>query len=346
MKGYVSLSVRLLINVESLNGVESVGNLSRHRTVPIVIAERDQQGNVTGYSVRFVPAVSGESLAHGYQSELVDIAKKMNLPLGIYSSRKEFLKFADDDIMKREGFTNVPSKEDEIRKYEAKIMLKDIVADIGGFLYAGKYAVKRSSCFSFSYMIPAVDEIEGSAMEAQFHVRFSPSELAKQAPYNVEVGSAVYTFTFGLNISRIGVLSTEYGDKDTELEKKLSDTRSDRVKAALIALENFLTNLSFGAKKLRFDPNIKRLSAVAAVSRDSVFVVSSGNSRNYIKETIDRVNAYKDAMKSLTGKDVEIKLIVFDDENALNGVDIPDYVVKVNTLEELAKKISEYFITS
>lgn len=46
-------TVRFLVNVESLNGVESVGNLTRHRTAPVVLRSS------SGYVVRYVPTVSG-----------------------------------------------------------------------------------------------------------------------------------------------------------------------------------------------------------------------------------------------------------------------------------------------
>lgn len=72
----ISGSVRFLVNVESLNGVESVGNLSRHRTAPIVT--RKSTGE---YVIRYVPVISGESLAHAYQMALVEIAEKMGLPV-------------------------------------------------------------------------------------------------------------------------------------------------------------------------------------------------------------------------------------------------------------------------
>jgi CRISPR-associated protein Csa2 len=67
---YVSVSARILMNVEAVNMAETVGNISRHRKAPVVVASK--QG---GISVVYVPAVSGESLAHHYQRLLASIAQ-------------------------------------------------------------------------------------------------------------------------------------------------------------------------------------------------------------------------------------------------------------------------------
>jgi len=101
---FLSISFRLLMNLESLNSVESIGNLVRHRTAPIVIPTDN------GYAIRFVPAVSGESLAHAYQLCLVDEAKRLNLPLTEESERGEFLKFADDNLLEKYGRTKTKKR--------------------------------------------------------------------------------------------------------------------------------------------------------------------------------------------------------------------------------------------
>jgi len=165
---FLSASFRILVNVESLNSVESVGNVSRHRSVPIVIPYDN------GYTIRYVPAVSGESIAHGFQSLLVDVALRENLPVSEFSRRKEFLKFSEDAYL--EGI-EPPKDYDDIRRFEVDVMLKDIVADVGGFLYAGNIPVKRTSRFQVGYMLPALEDVtNAAALEAQFHVRFLQSK--------------------------------------------------------------------------------------------------------------------------------------------------------------------------
>ncbi|MEM2841665.1 MAG: DevR family CRISPR-associated autoregulator, partial [Candidatus Bathyarchaeia archaeon] len=144
--GFISVAVRVLMNLESLSGVETVGNLARHRTAPIVMPSGE------GYTIRFVPVLSGESLAHSYQELLVQEAKSRKLPIGEYSSRLEFLKFADEHIMSEEKI-DPPKNEKDIRRAEVDVLLKDYVADVGGFLYAGRKGspIKRTSCFQVGY---------------------------------------------------------------------------------------------------------------------------------------------------------------------------------------------------
>ncbi len=323
MKGFISIATRGIINIESLSGIETVGNLSRHRTAPIVVSTSN------GYEIRFVPVLSGESLAHFYQELLVEEAKKYNLPVGIRSQRFEFLKYSDEDLLKEEGI-NPPANENEIRAREVSIMLKDFIADVGGFLYAGAIPIKRTSCFQVGYAIPALHDIQAASLEAQFHVRFSPSQLDKQKPYNVEIGSAVYTFTFNLDLNRIGDPSTIFGRENEEQEKQLANQRQNRVKAALVALAKFYSSLAFGAKRSRFLPNIELLSAVASYSPSLNFVVSPGNSKEYIKRTKERADRMISILQKLN-QNATIHVAAFDNENASQGVNIPVF----NTIEGL-----------
>ncbi|PMP91792.1 MAG: type I-A CRISPR-associated protein Cas7/Csa2, partial [Caldisphaera sp.] len=128
---FVSISLRYLVNMESLNGIESVGNISRHRVAPMIIPTNNE------YSVKYVPAVSGESIAHAYQMLLVDEALKKGLPVGKRSKLGELLKYTDDDLLKEENISK-PENYNDARRFEVDVMLKDIVSDIGGFMYTGK----------------------------------------------------------------------------------------------------------------------------------------------------------------------------------------------------------------
>lgn len=280
----ISGSVRFLVNVESLNGVESVGNLSRHRTAPIVT--RKSTGE---YVIRYVPVISGESLAHAYQMALVEIAEKMGLPVTHRTKQGELIKFANDDVLKEENIAS-PKDEKDARRFEVDVMLKDVVADVGGFMYAGKNPVRRSSKFSVGYMIPSLktDEIPAQ-LEAQFHVRYSVvSSKDEQAIYNVEVGSALYTVSFLLDDGLIGVPSNPgKADKEDELLR----TRGARVEASVRALYHLLTG-NFGAKRSRFLPQLELKSAVLTVT-DFPFVVEPGHSDDYIKLSHERAERAK-----------------------------------------------------
>ncbi len=349
MKGFLSTSFRLLVNVESLNGIESIGNLSRHRTVPIVVREQN------GYEIRYVPAISGESVAHAFQALLVESAKNKGLPVGHFSSRGELLKFTADEIMKQEGVTP-PVDSQDARRAEIEIMLKDVVCDVGGFLYAGNVPIKRTSRFQVGYMIPALDDIKASALEAQFHVRHAPSLIKTPAsekkaeetkeprgptPYNVEVASAVYTLSFNIDIDGISRPSTQYG-KRIDAEKKLDEEREERIKATLMAFTNLLLNMSYGAKRSRFLPTITPLAGVAAVSSSGMFSVSPGNSRKFIEDSVTRKNNYLEALKHLAKPPV-IDLIAFSKEDGSEHI---VGVEKTGSLEEMIKKLIRRILDS
>jgi CRISPR-associated protein Csa2 len=329
---FLSISFRLLMNLESLNSVESIGNLVRHRTAPIVIPTDN------GYAIRFVPAVSGESLAHAYQLCLVDEAKRLNLPLTEESERGEFLKFADDNLLEKYGVQK-PKSEGQIRRAEVQILLRDVVCDIGGFLYAGEFPIKRTSLFQVGYMIPALRDVKATALETQFHVRHAPSSMKQyQAPYNVEVGSAVYTFTFTMSFDYVAKPMTAFGEKDEEGEKELMRQKDARVKAAVAALSSFIILLPFGAKKSRFMPNLEYLSAVAACCEGASFLVSPGNDRLFVKETVERAREFVSLMEKIKGARPELKLVSLDREGAAEGL---DGVEVVKSPEAFARRIVE-----
>lgn len=276
----ISGSFRFLINTESLNGVESVGNLTRHRTVPVVLKTS------TGYLVRYVPAISGEALAHAYQAALVDIAKKNNLPVGFYSSKYDFIKFATNDVLKDEHI-DPPKSIDDIRRFEVDVMVKDIVADVGGFMYAGDIPVRRTSRIKFGYMIPALmgDEIPAQ-LESQFHVRYS---VKGQMIYNVEVSSALYVMSFSLDEDLIAVPSTE--GKKVNKEDELNKERGERIKAAIEALY-FVLSGNFGGKRSRFLPSMKLMSGVVSVT-NFPFIPEPGHTNDYIVTTVNRLEKAK-----------------------------------------------------
>jgi len=330
---FLSASFRLLVNVESLNSVESVGNVSRHRSVPVVVPYD------SGYTIRYVPAISGESIAHGYQSLLVDIALREGLPVGVYSRRKEFLKFSEDTYLKDEGI-EPPKDHDDITRFEVDVLLKDIVADVGGFLYAGDIPVKRTSRFQVGYMLPALEDVtNAAALEAQFHVRFLLSKPSKsteqeaarlgQIPYNIEAASALYTFTFNLDIDGIGVPVNTFGKADQKKEEELAKQRVARRKAALKALALFVSQIAFGARHSRYLPSAELMSCTFALS-DIPFTASAGNYRNYIERTFTRA----EKLSRLLGIKTRVWAAVREEK-----VQVPDGVKVVSSPEEIVEEL-------
>ena len=336
----LSLSARILVNAEALNMAETVGNVSRHRRAPIVV---ESEG---GYSVVYVPAVSGESLAHSYQRLLATIADSMGLPVTEMDRRGFFLKFSDDNVI------NAVYKEvsDVVKlnkpcDVEARLLKASCVADVAGFLYTDKM-VKRTSRVKFSYMVPAVDAVVkgATATYPQIHVRYAPPELLKkgfeaqaQAIYYVESGSSIYVMTAGLDASSISELEyCQEGDKELEGQKH------KRVEAALKALIGMVDGLMLGAKRSRYSPVWEVKSIIVAVSKGPIpFGVSPGTHRGYIEETAVRAKTVKDIIG------VNVELYAFDREGLVKGSldNVKFYNTHSQALAEAVKKVLELIKT-
>jgi len=326
---FLSIGLRALVNVEALNMVESIGNVTRHRRATIVKKTKN------GYVLRVVPAISGESIAHAYQSWIVRLALKTGLPVCEFCEKEEFLKHADLNFFGNKKWEQELKKVIEKREYdpheiEKTIIANCIVEDIGGFLYPGVIPVKRTSRFQVGYMIPALDALDKASIEPQFHVRHSPSQLAGAAEgqmmYYVEIGSAVYTLTFNLDIGGIGktsMLKVENVIEEKELKK--------RVEVSLDSLALMLDTKIFGAKLSRFTPVIEYESVITALSKKYPFTVSPPSASDYISETVMRAHKYGE---------------VFDSEIKIYGFNAPvEGVENFNTLIDLFSKIKEEVLT-
>lgn len=338
----ISLSARLQVNLESLNGVETVGNFARHRTAPIVVL--DKQSSTA--QIRYVPVVSGESIAHAYQAHLVDVCKEKNLPVGEYSKQYEFIKFSENHYL--EGI-NEPQNPNDMLRFEVDVLLKDVVADVGGFLYTGDHSVKRTSRFQVGYMIPALRDTDAAALDAQFHVRYLQSQSQKgagkqaqgeeaklgQAIFNVEVASAIYTLNANLDLDGISEPSIKFGEKPEPQLTDLKKQKPERQRAALLALGRLLSSMRAGAKLSRFLPNSELLSIV--VSETSFpFSVSPGNGKDYIEATIERVEKAAEMHQKAGINNVTQMIHIVDNENALSQEkSSKNFVKKHSNVEEL-----------
>jgi len=316
------------------------------------------RGKDGSYNVRYVPVISGESIGHGYQEALARVSEQLGLPVSERSKRGEFVKFAEKSYFDdKDEPLEEPKKPEDARAFEVEVMLRDTVADVGGFLYTGKVPVKRSSRIQCGYMIPATDAVESAALEAQFHVRHVPSQPPKstssqqppeasteappaaelgQIPYNVEVGSALYTMSIVLDVEQIGRPSTQYGKKVSK-EEKLGEQIERRQKASLLALVQLLSSFSFGARKGRFLPNAEILSAVASVAKPNMFVVSPGNSRDYIRDSYVRAVHFERVARNLGNTKQEVHLISYNKETGSNV----EEVEQVASIDELVERVAK-----
>ncbi|MEM2575164.1 MAG: type I-A CRISPR-associated protein Cas7/Csa2 [Sulfolobales archaeon] len=319
---FLSLSARILLNVEALNMVESVGNFIRHRRAPIAVST----GN--GFTLKYVPVISGESLAHAYQELIADAGMKSGVKVCSNCSAGYFIKHSDDSVLEDWA-------KDAIKKggttFESVIIQHCVVEDVGGFLYAGKEPVKRTSRFQVGYMIPALDTITSTAVEAQFHVRYSMKREA-QSIYNVEVGSAVYTFGFNLDVDGIGVLSSSKTELAVSKEERLK-----RIELAVKSLNTMLSNALFGARRTRFTPIWKILNAVAVVSHPIPITAEPPHTKEYIINTSRKVESSKELLNKGS---VKINESVWVGCYRSSDEELPE-IENVEELKDLTKLISQ-----
>lgn len=332
---FLSLGVRFKADVEALNMSEGIGNVTRHRRVPVVIKEKE------GYKLIYVPAISGESLAHAYQYNLVKVAEIIydgTPPIDEWSKRGEFIKFADNQHLTPglkhvlESYKNKKKKnaEEFQHAFEKTAIRESIVADIGGFLYAEKPPVRRTSVFQTGYAVPVEEAIKESMIEAQIHTRHvlagltGEEERKAQMLYYVEIASSVYGVTMNIDFDMIGKTSM------VRVEKAVDDEEiKRRIKTAIGALALTLGQRLFGAKRTRFNPILEVVDAVLVLSTPLPFTVSPPQKRNYIPETLSRVKKYMELLSRLGIKHY-IKTYTYN---------YPEYSHNYENLEELFLKL-------
>ncbi|HDJ89876.1 MAG TPA: type I-A CRISPR-associated protein Cas7/Csa2 [Thermoprotei archaeon] len=320
---FVSVRGRLLINVEALNMTESVGNYVKHRRVPVILPKT--------YATYFVPAISGESIAHGFQNLLASQAIRNGIKVCKLCERGIFLKSTNEEVFKDAFNTNVVPKDNFT--FEKFVINNCLVEDVGGFLYAPRAGgnVKRTSNFYTGYMIPVNEALENTVIEPQLHSRYALGTkfvrrgAVGQMIYYVEISSAVYTFSFDIDTNYIG--------KTTFVQEKAGtlvvNDREKRVKVTLEALKEFLSEILFGANKTRFLPVMDWESLVIAVA-DNTWTIPSPASANYINNSL--IKAEK------TGK--ELTLYIYINPEILAGTG--QYIKKkTEELIDTMKKVIE-----
>jgi len=337
---YLSLALRAAVNLESLNMAESVGNVTKHRKAPVVVVDRDSGE----YRLLYVPVISGMSLAHHYQHLLAKIAHQRGINVTRMSLMGYFIKFADQKTTEKFypelGVHKLIKKNatpQDMCRLEEEIVKGCVVADVGGFLQT-ETGVKRTSRFSFSYMMPAMDALSSgaAAVMPQLHVRYTPTaEKRQQALIYVEGGSAVYTLSYLLEASEVSRLTMCEALGVKQPPALLSEEeRRRRVEAALDALAAMLDNMLFGAKRSRSLPHWEVLSAVAAVSSGPApFVVSNGHSRDYLASTATRA----EKIRAMLGDGFSYSLVYYDRE----GLEKPGHAEGVTPAASVAGLIEE-----
>jgi len=343
---HACIAARIRANVEALNMTETIGNVSRHRRAPYVIRE-----NGEGFRLIYVPAISGESLAHAFQANLVEAAKVvyaregLEPPLDEWSLRGEFIKFGDSKHLTA-GLNRIIKEkmpeEEKQHEFEKAAIKESIVADVGGFLYAENPPVRRTSPFQVGYATPVEDGIRETAIEIQMHARQvvvgikSEEEKRKteeerrqaQMIYYVETASTVYGLTACVDFDAIGRTSM------VRVEDAVDDSeRKRRIRAALLALALTLGQNLYGAKRTRFNPVLETLEAVAVVSSPLPFVPTAPQISGYAVDTVNRLRAYKELLEALGVGNFTSRVLAYN-------VDVPG-AERASSMEELFKKLAE-----
>ncbi|MEM3542581.1 MAG: type I-A CRISPR-associated protein Cas7/Csa2 [Candidatus Methanomethylicia archaeon] len=290
---YISFRGRIWLQAEAANMVESVGNYVKHRRVPVLVKEENS------YLTFFVPAISGESIAHCYQTILSEELLKLNEDVCDFCKKGLFIKSTNAEVY-REAFGKNPPKAGKtieetmkaIDEIEQSIVSGCGVEDIGGFLYAENPNVKRTSNFFVGYMIPVREVLKGVSIDPQLHSRYAlgtkfiqaGAGVAGQMIYYVEVSSAVFNFSFDLDTKFIGRYtfhSDNYG------KPVISDDKiKKRIFAALNALQHLLIEFPVGAKRTRFNPSDIRWESLAIAISDDVWTIPSSFTQDYINRGI------------------------------------------------------------
>ncbi|WP_338602885.1 DevR family CRISPR-associated autoregulator [Sulfolobus tengchongensis] len=321
---FVSFGIRLRINIEAANMIESFGNYVRHRIAPVVMKTKD------GYRIVFAPTISGQSIAHAYMRALTDLS--LSRGLNLCDDCKNYKVIGG--FLKRSGDPNTPS-DDRVRTC--------VVDDVTGYMAAVENVstvMKRTSRIMFSYMVPDVDVAEATVMP-QFHVRFNQQQNENDI-FQIESGSAIYMLGIGIDVNGIGLLSNNTH----------TDDYLERVATTFDALISLFSGGYVGAKKSRYLPLIDVLGGVSAISDPIPFSVSSPKYGEYVKDTLNRAKAYVEALNNSnsSSKTINEKIIViyFDKEGIINSDICKDYPKSNNiecenagNLDEMIKKTKD-----
>ena len=284
---FVSISLRVKIDVEAANMVESVGNYSRHRIIPMITQNYDEDGNIK-YDLMYLTGISGQLLGNAFSRALADIVIRRNHAICNECRKYEMIG----------GFPKRPvlTDNDSIDKRVCECTIEDVT----GFLATKEQeseskkgaAIRRTSKIWFSYMVPDADSIKHSPPIPQFHVRYGRED--EQKIYTVESGSAIYRFMIGIDVDGIGKLT----------DGTCVEDRNERIKDVFDALLQMF-NGYLGAKKARYLPQMEFLGGIAAIVHPYRFMVSPAKVKLtkegklipwYLTDTLERAEQFMNAI--------------------------------------------------
>jgi len=302
---YVSVRGRIWLEAEALNMVESVGNYVKHRRVPIVVSEG---GNFLTF---FVPAISGESVAHAYQTILAEEMGKVKEKVCKYCQKGIFLKSSSKEVYqdvigekppeaanknKNEKGEVVGKKSEVVGKIESSIVSNCGVEDVGGFLYAQNPNVKRTSSFYTGYMVPVREGLKVLSIDPQLHSRYAlgtkfvgageGESTSGQTIYYVELSSGLFAFSFDLDTKFIGKYTFNVDQYGQDIVQ--TDSAKKRTQAAIEALRRLLLEFPVGAKRTRFNPAEVRWDSLSLAVSNDVWTMPSSFVGDYMARALSK----------------------------------------------------------
>mgnify|MGYP001770690829 CR=1 FL=1 len=355
---FVSMSLRMRIDVEAANMVESAGNYSRHRIVPIITRVHNEDGSIE-YQLSYLPGISGQAIGNAYTRALVDVSVKRGLSVCDDCKKYEYIGGFPKRPVIEEGPSGKSSdssgsgssgseqkQEDSVDKRVKECVIEDItgfMATKSGEGGRKGQSIRRTSAVMFSYMVPDTDTVRHSPPIPQFHVRYSSSK-EEQKVFSIESSSAIYRLLVAIDVDKIGRLTNG----------SYVDDRVERVRAAFDALVLMFQGYLF-AKKARYLPQAEFLGGIVAVSDPYKFMVSPAKARPvngklmpwYIIDTLERARKFKASLSSETSessdKSMTLEIYYFDNEfNFETKAESQDITAtRVSNFEELVKNVRD-----
>ncbi|MGC9051391.1 DevR family CRISPR-associated autoregulator [Pyrobaculum sp.] len=338
---FISISARVLVNVEAMNMVESLGNVVRHRKASVIYKTGPGR-----YELRTVPVISGEALRHAIQARLADLASRMGLPVCDDCRRHEFVKHGVVSLLGDLRSQLEEAAKRRLADAEARIVELCVVEDVGGFLSPLETPVKRTSVLEVGYMVPV---IHGGrplyGFDVQFHVRHAPNaqralrsrgEEQAQAIYNIESSSALYALGVNVELWRIGAVPADGGCI-------VMNDREKRLRAALISIIDVLVgNSRVGGHWSSFKPLWSLDSAVAVFSKPMPIAAAPAVDEEYQKRTVDLASSKAEVYREVLGE-VSYSVLIYPAERDGGGAEEGqgDAVERVGDLGEFIKKFVE-----
>jgi CRISPR-associated protein Cst2 len=261
--GFLTIAAKLIINVHDMNNEGSIGQTTDIRTIRMV----DETGNELGEA----PAVSGRMMKHWHMA---------------YMLREELNQASQTKKLCNKCIEWKPDRQSNASD-EISGVSSCIICDTHGFLSTAKVQAppRRSSCVSFSWLLPVIGidtpskQVIHSRVEPSGNVQEEVSEptasgdepqegvaeekvkkKTAQMIFYKNYASSIYAFVCSIDLDRIGkplIGNVNFNDNGAEIKR--------RRQMAIKALPPMVMG-AFGASQSHALPHTKCLGVLAALS--------------------------------------------------------------------------------